>query len=521
VLVNFALIDMAEEVKANLADKESRNCIHERLIVQYAIAAFLLEHRLEGDQHSQRDKYPYPITIRRGRGGGQGQFYRATFAYNGQSEPPSIGVKVEKKGHIGTGSLSTTAGSKGQLRPDEVNKAGPNVAKYLMDLAEDTFECQVWEWIHGADVETVISELERNKHLNERERAIMKFLLFLWMSRVVAGMHRRNLIHRDIKPDNFMKPRHRMTVLGIDFGVAQIDTVQLSEENTSGVSGSLPYMPPEQTVLTDHPSRSMDVYALGGILDQLLSADGDPLNVKVFCDEFNMPVRGEPEEKRLQDIAKKRIAIVTALRDLASQVEESPDDVPTKYAAEFEAAALNVERLVTTERVPEALRGLSTLLTQIAAPSPKNRLSSEELVQQLEVIEKQLKDTDLVLAELNLAAIAVAASRSAGEEFCDEYWGTYGTLRLDKDGHVILNMRSVDGAISASSSDVPDSAWEQVEILKQARAAGITIHGNHEFEHFLSVVDRYRELYLHNDPNPADPVEQRREISNAKTVRLR
>ncbi|WP_395845108.1 protein kinase [Archangium violaceum] len=77
------------------------------------------------------------------------------------------------------------------------------------------------------------------------------------------------LIHRDISPDNILLSRQG-AVKVVDFGIAK--AAGQSHKTRSGViKGKLAYMPPEQ-VRAEPLDRRVDVYALGVVLYELLTA---------------------------------------------------------------------------------------------------------------------------------------------------------------------------------------------------------------------------------------------------------
>ncbi len=85
------------------------------------------------------------------------------------------------------------------------------------------------------------------------------------VARGLAYAHKRNLVHRDIKPDNLLILNNGRVKIS-DFGVA----AALGSENSAGHSGSPPYMSPEQCRGEKVDGRS-DVYSLGVTLYLLLT----------------------------------------------------------------------------------------------------------------------------------------------------------------------------------------------------------------------------------------------------------
>mgnify|MGYP001218870414 CR=1 FL=1 len=87
--------------------------------------------------------------------------------------------------------------------------------------------------------------------------------LILDMLQALVYLHRRNILHRDLKPDNALVDSAGQLRL-VDFGLSMEGAV--SEE----VSGTLAYMPPE-ALTSDPVSPSSDLYSVGVIAYELLT----------------------------------------------------------------------------------------------------------------------------------------------------------------------------------------------------------------------------------------------------------
>jgi serine/threonine protein kinase/tetratricopeptide (TPR) repeat protein len=92
----------------------------------------------------------------------------------------------------------------------------------------------------------------------------------------LAAAHAQGVIHRDLKPDNLhVTPDGRLKIL--DFGLAklfhaeaEIDQTQ-SMDDTRSVSGTLPYMSPEQ-LRADAVDARADIYGAGAVLYEMATA---------------------------------------------------------------------------------------------------------------------------------------------------------------------------------------------------------------------------------------------------------
>jgi diguanylate cyclase (GGDEF)-like protein/PAS domain S-box-containing protein len=93
------------------------------------------------------------------------------------------------------------------------------------------------------------------------------------LAEVVAGVHRRGVIHKDINPSNVLLSEGGAAVTLVDFDLATTFAEERPEfTHHTEVAGTLPYLAPEQTGRTgwavDHRA---DLYALGATLYEVLT----------------------------------------------------------------------------------------------------------------------------------------------------------------------------------------------------------------------------------------------------------
>jgi serine/threonine protein kinase len=134
----------------------------------------------------------------------------------------------------------------------------------------------VQEFVDGYDLST---ELTPGRKFSEQE--VIKLLQDIL--EVLVVVHQRNIIHRDIKPQNIMRRRHDGKIVLIDFGaVKEIGSLAVNTQGqvrstiTIGTPG---YMPNEQA--NRDPRLCSDIYAVGmigilaltGLLPQQLLQD--------------------------------------------------------------------------------------------------------------------------------------------------------------------------------------------------------------------------------------------------------
>jgi tetratricopeptide (TPR) repeat protein len=143
----------------------------------------------------------------------------------------------------------------------------PNIETVYEFGSADGVDFLAMELIHG---ETVGARLIRASFPNEET-----IRLGLQLAEGLAAAHAQGLVHRDLKPGNLMlTPEGRLKIL--DFGLARLvqpDTEYEASQTiseTSPISGTLPYMSPEQLKGLQVDARS-DLFAAGAVLYEMVT----------------------------------------------------------------------------------------------------------------------------------------------------------------------------------------------------------------------------------------------------------
>jgi tRNA A-37 threonylcarbamoyl transferase component Bud32 len=195
-------------------------------------------------------------------GGGMGVVYRA----HDEQLDRDVALKV-----LPAGTLSDEAARK-QFRKEALALAKlnhPNIATVFEFGSQDGIDFLAMELIPG----NPLSEKLKEGPLDGRE--IVR--LAMQLADGLAAAHEQGVIHRDLKPANlFVTPDGRLKIL--DFGLAKLvhpelagDVTQSIATDTNVVSGTVPYMSPEQLRGLPVDARS-DIYAAGAVLYEMATA---------------------------------------------------------------------------------------------------------------------------------------------------------------------------------------------------------------------------------------------------------
>ncbi len=139
------------------------------------------------------------------------------------------------------------------------------------------------------------------------------------MINAVAFAHSNKVLHRDIKPDNFILFADNQVRL-TDFGLARIEKGRGNES----ASGTLGYMAPEQAM--GHPSFRSDVFALGLVLYRMFAGELPAYPFEAPLPGFNKLRRGLTPDfvslirKAIDPVPNKRFRDAVALQNAFGEI---------------------------------------------------------------------------------------------------------------------------------------------------------------------------------------------------------
>jgi|GEM_PF-1460162 len=144
----------------------------------------------------------------------------------------------------------------------------PNIVR-IYDFVDDDDEAAIsMEFVDGKTLSELRATTDHGVFTTEQ---VSKWLPGVCEALDYAHIHRK-VVHRDLKPSNIMAMSLDDTAKIADFGIARSisDTMQRLSISQLGVSGTLPYMSPQQA-MGERPSPTDDVYSLGATIYELLS----------------------------------------------------------------------------------------------------------------------------------------------------------------------------------------------------------------------------------------------------------
>ncbi len=136
----------------------------------------------------------------------------------------------------------------------------------------DRHVCKVFDYVEESGLHFLTMEFIEGRNLRAymREEDLSPERVVEIIGHVATGLsavHRENMVHRDVKPENVVLRKNGEAVL-VDFGLARRIT---SDQQTEIVAGTPAYMSPEQLRGEPNVDGRSDVFALGIVAYELLT----------------------------------------------------------------------------------------------------------------------------------------------------------------------------------------------------------------------------------------------------------
>lgn len=222
----------------------------------------------------------------------------------------------------------------------------PNIVR-IYDFVDDDDEAAIsMEFVNGKTLSELRATTDHGVFTTEQ--------VAKWLPGVCDALDyahfQRKVVHRDLKPSNIMAMSMDDTAKIADFGIARSisDTMQRLSISQLGVSGTLPYMSPQQA-MGERPAPTDDVYSLGATIYELLSGKppfyrGDiPSQLTSKIPSTMVERREELEIKASDQIPKEWEAVIAAC------LNKDPNLRPPSAGKLLELLGLRSTTNVTTQ----------------------------------------------------------------------------------------------------------------------------------------------------------------------------
>jgi serine/threonine-protein kinase len=191
----------------------------------------------------------------------------------------------------------------------------PNItAVYESDAAGGWF-FYAMEYVPG---DSLVTRLERLGRFSESE----SLHITAQIASALAHAHRRNIIHRDVKPDNVLMTSGDTVKLS-DFGLAKLLQAD-SKLTAAGIAVGTPhYLSPEQAVGSKDIDHRCDLYGLGVTLFHMLTGRL-PFDAATAMEVMTMHVHVAPPDPRQFVPTISRSAARLTLRLMSKRPQDRP-----------------------------------------------------------------------------------------------------------------------------------------------------------------------------------------------------
>ncbi|MCP4214787.1 MAG: protein kinase [bacterium] len=180
-------------------------------------------------------------------------------------------------------------------------------------------------------------------------------------------IHRNNIIHRDIKPDNIMIVEESGHAVLIDFGLAKDKLNEVKLTSGTVTMGTPAYMSPEQCTDSSSVTSQTDIYSLGVVFFEMLTGD-TPFGGKNTLAMINGHIR-----KSIPDISKRNPALPRSMKPIMLKAMAKKPEKRYASPSEFLEALRELENQYDRGRISiKRYRSSSSLLHRGAGVIKRN-----------------------------------------------------------------------------------------------------------------------------------------------------
>lgn len=281
----------------------------------------------------QKSLWIWPFELKEQIGeGGMGVVYRARYVVNDRE----LAVKMVPADVTDKTALARFEREMAVLK----NLKHPNIVRCFGGVCEDKQRFYAMELVSGGSLEDLLQE--RKKFSWEQ---VVEF--GLQMCAALECSHRHGVIHRDVKPGNFLIASNGRLKLS-DFGLASVAASRRITQSGK-TAGTFLYMAPEQ-IRGKELSPQTDLYALGCVLFELLSGR-PPFVAETPAATLHMHCKTPPP--RLGEL----------VLDCPPQLERLIEQLLAKDSG---------DRPESAAAVAKALRGVNSQIVTVVPPGQKD-----------------------------------------------------------------------------------------------------------------------------------------------------
>lgn len=224
----------------------------------------------------------------------------------------------------------------------------------------------------------------------------------------LRAAHEKNVVHRDLKPDNLMLVRDPIAPGGervkvLDFGIAKLMATKAKRTATNAVMGTPLYMSPEQCRGDDALTDKSDVYSLGVMMYEMVAgkppfdnaAGGMIMASHIFRDPAPLRALPNPPPEGVAQL-------------ISDMMAKEPAQRPTMAQAVARLESLGVNPSMPALRLPT---GGFALAPRMSGPQPMTRPSQDQPTQP--VADEQVARRRRLLLVVGLPAIFAVAVGTA------------------------------------------------------------------------------------------------------------